>query len=1004
MIMARSFKATACSAAAIVLAVPAAAAAQVQTYSFNIPAQDLASALRQFAQTSRQQVSFNGAIVRGMRSVPLQGTHSVDGGLSILLRGTGLSVRRAGRVLVIHKAEPVLSAVSTQPSPARAQETVPAAGERGADAEEREAEIVISGSRIDRPGFELPTPLTRVSAAELGVASRANVGAALADLPQFKAGQSPQTSGTNAQAGRMPVDLRGLGAARTLVLLDGRRFASDNDLSTIPSVLVKNVDIVTGGASAAWGSGAVAGVVNILLDHDLNGFRLGAEAGISTEYGDAGQRRLEAAFGTDFADGRGHFMIGGEYLQNDGLMTKTARPNTGRWVLVTQNGVSTLTPDVGYGNAFIGGIITSGVLKDKGFNPDGSLRTPVLGVKVGVENPTTGVSSMIGGESPSDDNYSPLATPQKRIAGLINLSYEVFDNAKLTLEGRYSRYWGNYTWFGDHNRGNITIRRDNAFLRPEIGALLDAAGQTSFNMGRFNSDLSYTTIDLEREAYQGTIALDGSFGGGKWRYGLYYSHGEYQNNIDTPGFRKTAEFANAVDAVIGPGGTPVCRIALTNPSTDCVPLNLFGYGAPSAAAIAYVTGTPSSRSTTKLDTFGVSLRGEPFELWAGPVSVAVGVEGRWESVNSVAGALDRANTFTTFQFGSLAGKDSVKEAFGEVVIPLLNDVPFFHKLEFNGAVRYSDYRNSGGIWSWKLGATNEFVPGVIGRVTRSRDIRAPSLSELYSTQTISYVNIVDVNPVTNVSSTVNVLIHGGGNPDLLPEEADTWTAGVTTSPLRGLTASLDYFDITINGVIASVGAQDLVNRCRGGNQELCARVFRDAGGNLLRVQSNSVNLQRYNTNGVDGEIAYTTSLGGDPMRRLNFRLVGTWVNSLSIDDGLAKIEYVKNTSYAFVTGMPDWRINGSIGYADNGFNAIVRARYIAPGYYNRNQNITNNRVPAYTYVDLQLSKTLKADGREFDIYANVSNLFDKDPPIASLFSPFYDTVGRFVTVGARIRL
>ncbi|WP_447725198.1 TonB-dependent receptor [Sphingomonas koreensis] len=994
MIMMRNIKAATVSAAAIALAMPVTAIAQVQTYRFDIPAQDLASALRQFAQTSRQQVSFSGAVVRGMRSVPLQGAHSVDGALAILLRGTGLSVRRAGRVLVIHKAEPAMTPVSVQPSIVQAPDAA-APQEQANDAEAGGAEVVISGSRIDRPGFESPTPLTRISAEELGMASRANVGAALADLPQFKAGQSPQTSGTNAQAGRMPVDLRGLGAVRTLALLDGRRFASENDLSTIPSVLVKNVDIVTGGASAAWGSGAVAGVVNIILDHNLEGLKLGVEAGIST-YSDGGQRRVEAAFGKEFAGGRGHFMIGGEYLENDGLMTKTARENTGRWVLLTQNGVSTLTPNVGYANALIGGIILSGVNAGKGFNPDGTLRTPSLGTTVG--------ANMIGGESPSDDNYSPLATPQKRIAGLVNVSYDVFDNAKLTLEGRYSRYWGNYTWFGDHNRGGITIQRDNAFLRPEIQAQMLAANQTSFTMGRFNSDLSYTTIDLERETYQGTIALDGSFGDGKWRYGLYYSHGEYQNNIDTPGFRLTAEFANAVDSVIGPGGTPVCRIALTNPSTNCVPLNLFGNGAPSAAAIDYVTDTPQSRSTTKLDTFGVSLRGEPFELWAGPVSIAVGVEGRWESVRSVSGALDRARAFTTFQFGELEGKDSVKEAFGEVVIPLLKEVPFFHKLEFNGAVRYSDYRNSGGIWSWKLGATNEFFPGVIGRVTRSRDIRAPVLSELYSTQTISYVNIVDANPVTNVSQTVNVLIHGGGNPDLLPEKADTWTAGVTTSPLRGLTASLDYFDITIDGVIASVGAQDLVNRCRGGNQELCARVFRDAGGNLLRVQSNSVNLQRYNTNGVDGEIAYTTSLNGDPGRRLNFRVVGTWVNSLSIDDGLARIEYVKNTSYAFVTGMPDWRINGSIGYASDGFNAVVRARYIAPGYYNRNQNITNNRVPAYTYVDLQLSKTIKAGERDVEVYANVSNLFDKDPPIASLFSPFYDTVGRFVTVGARIRL
>jgi outer membrane receptor protein involved in Fe transport len=992
MIMMRYFKAAACSVTAIALATPVAAIAQAQTYSFNIPAQDLASALRQFAQTSRQQVSFNSAAVRGRRSVPLQGAHSVDGGLSILLRGTGLSVRRAGRVLVIQKNEPVMSAVSTQPAVSRVQDDAAGAQE---SAESGDAEIVVSGSRIDRPGFESPTPLTRVSAEELGVGSRANVGAALADLPQFKAGQSPQTSGTNAQAGRMPVDLRGLGAARTLVLIDGRRFTSDNDLSTVPSILVRNVDIVTGGASAAWGSGAVAGVVNILLNHDLKGLRLGAEAGIST-YGDAGQRRLEAAFGTDFDGGRGHFMIGGEYLENDGLMTKVARPNTGRWVLLTQNGVSTLTPNVGYANAVIGGIILSGVNANKGFNPDGTLRNLVRGTVVG--------ANMIGGESPSDDDYSPLATPQTRVAGLVNVSYELFDDAKLTIEGRYSRYWGNYTWFGDHNRGGITIQRDNAFLRPEIRQQMLLAGQTSFTMGRFNSDLSYTTIDLEREAFQTTVALDGSFDEGRWRYGVYFSHGQYQNNIDTPGFRKTVEFANAIDAVVGPAGTPVCRIALTNPTTNCVPLNLFGNGAPSAAAIAYVTGTPSLRSTTRLHTFGADLRGEPFELPAGPVSIAVGVEGRWESINSVAGALDRARVFTTFQFGDLAGKDSVKEAFGEIVIPVLKDVPFFNKLELNGAARYSDYRNSGGIWSWKLGATNEFLPGVVGRVTRSRDIRAPSLSDLYTTRTQSYVGVVDVNPVTGVSQSVTALIIGGGNANLLPEAADTWTAGITTSPLRGLTASLDYFDITINGVIASVGAQDVINRCRAGNQDLCGRISRDAGGNLIEVRAVPANLQQYKTNGVDGEIAYTTSLGGDPTKKLNFRLVGTWVNSLTINDGITNVEYVKNTSYAFVTGMPDWRINGSVGYSDDGFNAVIRARYIGPGYYNRNQAITNNRVPAYTYVDLQLSKTIAAGGREFDIYANVSNLFDKDPPIASLFSPFYDTVGRFVTVGARVRL
>lgn len=885
---------------------------------------------------------------------------------------SGRSTWLAGCALVV---------AGTGTAPAWAQEVAP----QEAPAEE---EIVVSGSRIDRPGFESPSPLTRLSSEELTVGSRANIGAALADLPQFKAGQSPQTSGTNAQAGRFPVDLRGLGAARTLVLLDGRRFSSDNDLSTIPSVLVKNIDIVTGGASAAWGSGAVAGVVNIQLDDNFTGVKLGAEGGIST-YGDAAQYRFEGAAGFKFAGGRGHFMIGGEYLQNDGLMQKTARPNTGRWATLTNpDRTQTLTPDVGYANAFVGGIITSGTLRNLGFNPDGTLRTLDLGVVNG--------SNMIGGESPSDDDRSPLITPQKRVAGMARASYEVFDDVKLVAELRYSRYWGDYTWFGDHNRGNITIRNDNAFLRQEIRDRLALAGETSFTMGRYNSDLSYTSIDLEREAIQGTVALEGRSGDGKWRYGAYYSHGQSTNNIDTPGFRLTANFANAVDSVISPiTGQPICRVTLTNPNSGCVPLNLFGNGAPSAAAIDYVTGTPTSRATTKLDTVGASIRGEPFDLWAGPISIALGVEGRWESVDSRAGDLDRAGAFTTFSFGGLQGKDSVKEAFGEILIPLVREVPVLNKLEINGAARYSDYRNSGGIWSWKLGATNEFLPGVVGRVTRSRDIRAPSLSELYSTQTISYVNVND--PVKNISG--QTLVNGGGNPDLMPELADTWTAGVTASPMRGLTASLDYFDITINKVIASIGAQDLVSRCFNGNTELCARVFRDSAGNLVRVQSNSVNLNRYKTNGVDGEIAYTLPLS-DAGQRLNFRVIGTWVNSLTIDG----LEYVDNTSYAFVNGMPSWRVNGSVGYSDSNMGGLVRLRYISPGYYNRNLNITNNRVSAYTYVDLQLNAKIPTNGGpNMELYANVSNLFDKDPPIASAFSPFYDTVGRFMTIGTRIK-
>ena len=174
------------------------------------------------------------------------------------------------------------------------------------DAPEKDGEttIVVTGSRIDR-AFEAPTPTLRVTANDLSIASRTNVAAALNDLPQFRATTSPQTTGTNTSAGQAPVDLRGLGISRTLVLIDGRRFSSDNDLNTIPTALIKSVDIVTGGASAAWGSGAVAGVVNISLDGEFTGIKLGAQSGISS-YNDAREYRFEGAAGTAFAGGRGH--------------------------------------------------------------------------------------------------------------------------------------------------------------------------------------------------------------------------------------------------------------------------------------------------------------------------------------------------------------------------------------------------------------------------------------------------------------------------------------------------------------------------------------------------------------------------------------------------------------------------------------------------------------------------------------------------------------------------
>ncbi|ATQ43320.1 TonB-dependent receptor domain-containing protein [Caulobacter mirabilis] len=869
------------------------------------------------------------------------------------------------------------------------------------DASEVEA-IVVTGSRIDRAGFEAPTPTVKITAEQLTVGARSNVAAALNDMPQFRATTSPQTTGTNTGAGNAPLDLRGLGISRTLILLDGRRFSSENDLNAIPNVLIKGVDVVTGGASAAWGSGAVAGVANITINRTLEGGKFGAQYGISS-YDDAEEFRFEGAYGAAFADGRGHFVIGGEYLHNDGVTPKVSRPNVGRWAQVSAGPDTDAfinVGDVGFSNAAYGGLILSGIYKGKVFNPDGSLRNFQYG--------RVDKTLMVGGEGPSNDDLSPLVTPQQRYNLLASVTYDLTDNVKLTADVRHARMWNDYIWFGDHNRGNLTIKSDNAFLPQAMKDALASAGETSFTMGRFNSDLSYSRIDFERVTTQLTFALDGTIGDG-WRWSGYVSHGEYENNIDTPGFLLTKEYAQAVDSVLRPGtNTPICRVALTDPSTNCVPINLFGLGAPSKEAIAYVTGTPQQRARTTLDVGGISLRGEPFSLPAGDVSIAVGAEARREKVVQHAGALDRAKAFQTFSFSDMSGEFTVKEAFAEVLVPLVADVPVFNRLELNAAARISDYDTSGSIWSWKVGATNEFFPGFRGRITQSRDIRSANLTELFTTTTIGYNWINDPRTPTRPAETVYVKNIGGGNPNLKPETADTLTLGVTYAPpaIAGLNMSLDYFHIKIDDVITTIAPQDVVTRCSLGNLDLCSRITRDNAGSLLETRSTYVNLSKYETDGFDAEVSYTTSLDsffeGAP-GRVNLRLVGTWVNSLTTDDGVKEIEYVRSQGYSFGLGVPKLRLNGTLGWKGDDASAYIRARYISEGAYNSTVKLVNNHIEAFTYVDIGGTVNLPDfQGNKVELYGNITNLFDKDPPPGSLYSPYYDVIGRYFTVGARL--
>jgi iron complex outermembrane recepter protein len=858
-----------------------------------------------------------------------------------------------------------------------------------------EPDIVVTGSRIDRAGFDAPTPTTIIGGDDLLRGDRPSIAQVLNDLPQFRASTTPVTNFSGTASGSSPADLRGLGTSRTLTLLNGRRFTGAGDLNTVPQGLISRVEVVTGGASAAWGSGAVGGVVNILLDEKFDGLTVGAQTGISSR-GDAYRYGFDGAFGTNFAGGAGHFMIGAQYFNDEGVLDRDTRPNLGSTTLYTNPAGAAhafvIARDVNYSNASIGGLITTGILAGQTFNRDGTLRPFQYGSPRGTQ-------VMVGGEGTSLRDETALSAPHERLNGYARASFAVGE-AKFWVDGSYSRMSAEYPFYAESNRDNITVSRDNPFLPTAVRDRLLAAGQTSFRMGRVFEDYGYRTFGYTRETLDLAVGVDGSFADGKWRYSAYYGHGQLSDDRGYLNQKLTANFNRAIDVVVSPTTLqPICRVALTDPTTACRPLNLFGEGNADPAAVAYAFSSAAHvRNTTKLDTAAISLRGDPFSLWAGPVSIAVGAEARWESIGSTGlDPLSAAQAFSTFNFSSIEGAFNVKEGFGEIAVPLIDKD--FSKLEFSAAGRYSHYSNTGNVGSWKLGVTDRIYGDLLLRASRSRDIRSGSLSELFNTRSTTQSNIAD--PTTQ--TTYQIVTFGGGNPALDPEIGETTTIGGSYSPsfIPGLNLSVDYFDIRIKGAIATLSGQDIVTRCANGNTALCGQIVR-ANGVITTVFATFVNLAEYKTHGIDFEASYLlplSNLSASLPGSLRFRGLATYVPSLTTDDGVSEIEYAGDVGEAVPFGTPRWRATASLTYEDKALSVDARARYVGGGSWNHLLDIENNAISARTYIDLGARVRIA----NLTLSANVNNLFDIDPPLTTTGQIHYDQIGRYFSMAAKIR-
>ena len=866
---------------------------------------------------------------------------------------------------------------------AMAQDSTPAADDDAGS-------IVVTGSRIDRKGFDAPTPTTVVGESELRQGARPSIAQVLNDLPQFRATQSPASTVANTNSSSSAMDLRGLGVTRTLTLLNNRRFTGSSDLNTVPQGLVKRVEIVTGGASAAWGSGAIGGVVNIMLDDDLEGLTIGAQNGVSSR-GDGYRYSFDGTFGTHFADGRGHFMIGAEYQNDEGILDRNSRKNVGSANLfspTTGDHDYILVRDVNSSTTSLGGLITSGTLKGQTFNSDGTLRAFQYGSQISG-------STMVGGEGVATNDEYALTNPYQRVNSYARASFEVGD-ATFWADGSYSRIWAKYPFYAEN--GTYTLSASNPYLSQSIRDQLAAAGETSIKVGRFFEDYGYRTFGYYRQNVEGAIGVDGSFADGKWRYSAYYSHGENRNMQSYDNQITGANLTAALDAVTDSSGNIVCRTALTDPTTACRPLNILGTGAASQDAIDYVFGNVARVVyTTKLDSAGASLRGDPFSTWAGPVSVAFGAEARWEEqVTNSLDATSAAKGFSRFNFSPLDGGFNVQEAFGEVAIPLL-DQPF-SKLDVNGAARYSRYSTSGGIWSWKLGVTDRIFDNLLLRVSRSRDIRSGSLAELYTTTTTSFTTVAEN------GSTYSITRYGGGNANLKPEIGSTLTAGAVFTPtfLPGFNLSVDYYNIKLKDAITSLGAQDVISGCANGNTDLCTQIVRDTAGAPTTIYTTYINLAEYKTAGVDIEASYTLPLSkvsGGLGGTMRFRGLATYVDKVLINDGMTSVDRAGDVGDNVSFGTPHWRATGSINYSSQDVSVDARVRYVGGGKFNHALDIANNDIAARVYVDLGAQVNVD----KFTLFANVNNLFDRDPPLTTYGAIHYDTIGRYMTVGAKVR-
>ncbi|MEO1656779.1 MAG: TonB-dependent receptor [Pseudomonadota bacterium] len=940
--------------------------------------------------------------------------------------------------------------------------SVGAAGTAMTPAFAQDDTIIVTGSRIARTDLQSSSPVAVVSEQQILFSGEVNVENILAEIPAV----APDLGGTTnngSPGGIATADLRGLGANRTLVLVNGRRYvASDNqqrvDLNNIPSALIERVEVVTGGASSIYGSDAIAGAVNFILKDDFEGLRIGAQAGRAVENGDGNTANINVTMGANTADGRGNITMFADYTYRDEVLA--ARRGWSDTAYDDLGGGFVLDP---LGSSRIPGSQILGSPTDPFVLPDGSTAQ-----NIGFDENGTPFGS------PSSFNFQPdnfITTPQERLLFSTLGRYEINEFVEAYMETTYANNNVNQQLAFDANDipdgaplfvpidGNplltnadlVTFLEDNF----DTGLNGDTAGDgiaTIPDLRRRMVEAGPRFTSFENDALRVLTGLRGDVPlefGSDWNYDVYYSYARTNRSETLRGFTSDVRIQQAVNATTDAGGNPVC----IDQTGGCVPITLFGIDSIDPDAIGFISPSAAVVRETEQQIFNASISGNALELPAGSVGVAFGYEYRDESARDIpdqfviSGELGPGSNEDPVE-----GQFDVHEVFGEVLIPVLADAPFAESLEIEGAFRYADYSSVGSATAFKAGGSWTPVEGFKIRGLYQEAVRAPNIFELFG-QATGAPTVTDgcASAQTAGNQTERDFCAALGVPDpanftpdsqattqstgallagdsLDAESAETWTVGfVYDSPIfEGLTVTADYYSIFVDDAIDTLGPTVRVDQCIASNDvnsAECALVSRTVNGDIAFIQDTFLNTGSETRKGIDWQIDYTRDLTilNIPGTVSLFQAGNyTFTNEFVPADGEDAID-CNGIFSGDCTGLgdfnqPKWRLTNNVTYQTGPLQ--VRAQYRVIG------NLTNGAADtiddlAFEDTDIQgyVDITASYDVNEnLNLYAGVENLADTSPPLmgsgftgrnggsdAGTDPSLYDVLGRRFFIGAVVQ-